>query len=84
MIMDRSELVELAKSILDKGYLMSLGVTDESGVWVCDVIYVHDDAMNVYWVSDPEVRHSQAIHKNGQVAATITVSNNPGEDNVGI
>lgn len=34
-------------------------------------------------MSDPEVRHSQAILKNNQIAGTITVSS-AGEDNSGI
>jgi uncharacterized protein YhbP (UPF0306 family) len=78
------DLNKLAAEILKKGHLMSLGTTDEWGVWVSDVIYIFDEQMNVYWLSDPEVRHSQAVLKDPQVAATITISNNKGEDNVGL
>src|SRR3989344_360336 len=74
---------ELIKEVLEKGYLMSLGTVDDGGVWVADVIYVHDAELNIYWMSDSEVRHSQAILKNKQVAGTITISG-PGEDNLGI
>ena len=62
---------------------MSLATIDKAGVWVADIIYIHDDDYNLYWMSDPDVRHSQAIHKRGKVAGTITVSG-PGEDNLGI
>ena len=78
------DLKKLAQSILDQGYLMSLGTLDDGGVWVSDVIYVHDDNFNIYWMSDPEVRHSEAILKNNKVAATITISNTLGEKNVGL
>ncbi|MDO8565504.1 MAG: pyridoxamine 5'-phosphate oxidase family protein [bacterium] len=61
--------------VLSKGYLMSLATQDDGGVWVADVIYVYDDNLNIYWMSDPEVRHSVAILKNNQVAGTITVTN---------
>ena len=78
------DLRELAKSILDQGYLMSLGTADDGGVWVSDVIYIHDDEFTLYWLSDAEARHSKAVEKNPKVAATITVSNNAGEENVGL
>lgn len=78
------ELRELVKSILEQGYLMSLGTFDKNGVWVSDVIYIHDDDFNLYWLSSPKTRHSQALRKNRKVAATVTVSNNAGEDNVGL
>ena len=77
------KIQKIAKEILDKGYLMSLATIDEGGVWVCDVIYIYDDDLNIYWMSDPDVRHSQAILKNNKVAGTITVSGQ-GEDNEGI
>ena len=69
--------------VLDQGYLMSFAVSDDGGVWASDVIYVHDDDLRIYWMSDPDVRHSKAIHANGNVAGTITVSGQ-GEDNLGI
>lgn len=73
----------LIKEVLEKGYLMSLATHDDGGVWVSDVIFVHDDDLNIYWMSDPETRHSKAIVHQNKVAGTITV-NNPGEDNLGI
>ena len=76
-------ITPLIKEVLDKGYLMSLATVDTHGVWVADVIDICDDDMNIYWMSDPSVRHSQAIHKNNNVAGTITVSVQ-GEDNLGI
>ncbi len=77
------EIKNLIKEVLDKSYLMSLATVDEGGVWVADVICIHDEGLSIYWMSDPETRHSQAIAKNNKVAGTITVSG-PGEDNLGI
>ena len=79
-----NDLRELVQTILAQGYLMSLGTIDDGGVWVSDVIYIHDDALNIFWLSDPDVRHSIAIRQNPKVSATITVSNNAGEPNVGL
>lgn len=76
------DIKELIKEVLDNGYLMSLGTLDSGGVWVCDVIYIYDNDLNIYWMSDPEARHSKALIKN-KVAGTITVSGQ-GENNLGI
>lgn len=78
-----TDIKQLIKDVLDKGYLMSLATTDDDGVWVADVIYIHDDDLNIYWMSDPDVRHSQAIIVNNRVAGTITISG-AGEDNLGV
>ncbi len=63
---------------------MSLATMDEGGLWVADVVFVFDENFNVYWMSDPEVRHSKAIFKNTQVAGSITISNKSKEPNLGI
>ncbi len=77
------DIKSLIKQVLEKGYLMSLGTQDEGGVWVCDVIYIFDEDLNIYWMSKPDRRHSEALFKNPQVAGTITVSGQ-GENNLGI
>lgn len=62
---------------------MSLGTLDDEGVWVSDVVYIHDENFNLYWISDPEARHSKSIVLNNKVAGSITISN-LGEKNAGI
>ena len=76
----RNKVIEILKT----GHLMSLGTIDGGGVWVADVIYIHDDDLNIYWMSDPECRHSKAISENSKVAGTITTSNKSKEPNLGI
>ena len=75
---------KLIVEVLEKGYLMSLATTDEGGPWVADVIFVYDDDLTIWWLSRPQTRHSKAIAHERRVAATITVSNRRGEDNVGL
>ena len=70
--------------VLRRGHLMSLATLDDGGLWVADLVYVFDVDFNIYWMSDPEVRHSKAILKNAQVAGTITISNKSKEQNLGI
>ena len=72
------------REVLEKGHLMSLATVDDGGVWVADVVYVYDDEFNIYWMSDPDVRHSKAILKNPQTAGSITISNKTKEKNLGI
>ncbi len=70
--------------VLNRGHLMSLATLDDGGLWVADLVYVFDEDLNIYWMSDPGVRHSKAILKNAQVAGTITISNKSKESNLGI
>ena len=81
--MNNKNLRDLIEEVLSEGYLISLATLDKSGVWVSDVIYIYDENFNIYWISDPEVRHSKALLENNKVAGTITVSR-PGENNLGI
>lgn len=76
-------LEKIVKEILDQGYLMSLGIYDENGPWVSDVIFVND-GLNLYWISSVNTRHSKALLKNKKAAATITLSNIGGEKNIGL
>ncbi len=63
---------------------MSLGVSDEQGVWVADVIFAHDDEFNIYWMSTADRRHSMAIEANPNVAAAITATQRPGDSDSGV
>jgi nitroimidazol reductase NimA-like FMN-containing flavoprotein (pyridoxamine 5'-phosphate oxidase superfamily) len=54
---------EKIKQVLEQGYILSLGTYDENGPWVADVRYISDDDFNIYWMSDPKFRHSEAIEK---------------------
>ncbi len=77
------DIKKLILEVLQKGYLMSLGTYDEGGVWVCDVIYIFDEDLNIYWMSKSDRRHSKAIGASPDVAGTITISAQ-GEYNLGI
>jgi uncharacterized protein YhbP (UPF0306 family) len=53
---------------------------DEHGPWVASVIYVFDDDLNIYWISLPNARHSQAIAKNEKAAGAILASHETGKE----
>ena len=70
--------------VLKSSHLMSLATRDDGGLWVADVIFIHDDSLRIYWMSHPDCRHSKAIAQDGQVAGTITASNKTGDPNLGL
>jgi len=87
MIASASNLPDIKKRIievLEKGYLLSLGTADESGPWVADVRYVSDGDCKVYWMSDPNCRHSKAIEKDPRVAGTVEPNYRFGTPNLGL
>ncbi len=78
------DIQQRIKEVLENTHLMSLGTLGENGVQVADVIFIFDDALNIYWMSDPDSRHSNAILNNNRVAATVTFSTKSKELNLGI
>ena len=85
LTMNDMDLLWLTKRTLERGYLMSLAVNDADGIWVADVIYIHDDDLNIYWMSRTNRRHSQAIDGGSdRVAATITVTHGPQDPDEGL
>lgn len=74
---------QLVEEILSEGYLMTIATHDTNGIWACDVIYVYDENLNLYWMSAPQTRHSHAISAMPEIAGTITVSHK-GQDNKGV
>src|ERR1700754_2964088 len=50
---------------------MSLGTSSDNRPWVCEVHFVYDDDLNLYWRSMPSRRHSQEIAQNPNVAGNI-------------
>jgi uncharacterized protein YhbP (UPF0306 family) len=81
--MNKHKIKKLVEEVLENGYLISLATVDDGGVWVSDVIYIYDNEFNIYWMSDPSARHSEAIIQNNKIAGSITVSGQ-GEKNLGI
>ncbi len=72
------DLNQLTREVLQRGYLVTLAVQDDNGVWAADVIYIFDEDLNFYWMSKPERRHSKAIDDgHNHVAGAIAVTQGP-------
>jgi hypothetical protein len=63
---------------------MSLGTSAGNKPWVCEVHFVYDDELNLYWRSKPSARHSQELAQNPNVAGNIVIQHGPGEKPLGL
>jgi uncharacterized protein YhbP (UPF0306 family) len=74
----QQDLGALARTIIDSNMYMVLGTADESGhPWVTPVYYASARYREFYWVSSPEVRHSQNIAVRPQISIVIFDSRVP-------
>ena len=58
---------------------MSLATVRDGKPWVCEVHFVYDDKLNLYFRSLQSRRHSQEIALNPQVAGNIVVQHSLGQ-----
>lgn len=72
------------REYLPKVLHMSLATCIDSKPWVCEVHYVYDDELNLYFRSKPDRRHSEEIAKNPNVAGNIVTQHSLGEKVRGI
>src|SRR5260370_2292460 len=63
---------------------MSLGTSQNDKPWVCEVHFVYDDNLNLYFRSLISRRHSQDIAANPHVAGNIVKQHAVGEYPLGL
>ena len=68
--MDEAELRAEILAFLDAHTVMSLATSGADGGHAASLMYARD-GLALYWVSDPESRHSREIEADPRVAATI-------------
>ena len=61
------------KKSLEKQRLMQLATVGKAGPWICTVHFIEDEALNLYWLSLPDRRHSKELAENARVAITVAV-----------
>ncbi len=64
---------EHIKKRLEKQRLMQLATVGKTGPWICTVHFIEDEALNLYWLSLPDRRHSKELAENPRVAITVAV-----------
>lgn len=63
---------------------MSLATCQNNKPWVCEVHFVYDVDLNLYFRSEPSRRHSQEIASNPRVAGNIVTQHQKGEKPRGV
>ena len=61
----------IVRELIDNSIHMSLATVSENKPWVCEVHFVYDEGLNLYWRSLPSRRHSKELMKNPYVAGNI-------------
>lgn len=72
------------REYLSKTLHMSLATTRNNKPWVCELHFVFDDNLNLYFRSLKSRRHSQEIADNPHVAGNIVTQHSIDEDAHGI
>lgn len=65
------ELFEEIREYLEAHHVLTLATVDDGGSWATPLFYVSDDAMDLYFLSDPSTRHCQAIAASPLVSAAL-------------
>lgn len=63
---------------------MSLATCVDGKPWMCEVHFVYDDELNIYWRSKQSRRHSQDIAQNPRVAGNIVEQHGMGDKPRGV
>lgn len=74
------DLRSLVQEVLRDGFVANLGVSDASGPWVTPVVYVLDDAFDLYWISIKDCQHSRAIAGNPRIAAAVIATHDTDQE----
>ena len=65
------DIEQIIREYIDKSLHMSLATSRDNQPWVCEVHFVYDDELNLYFRSLPSTRHSQEIAANPNVTGNI-------------
>jgi uncharacterized protein YhbP (UPF0306 family) len=65
------DVEKIIREYIDKSLHMSLATVSDNKPWVCEVHFVYDNDLNLYWRSLKDRRHSQEIAANPNVAGNI-------------
>lgn len=75
----------LVRDIIHNNQYMTLATTNEDGTaWASPVVYVYDEAYNLYFISRYNTRHVQNIERTHRLAVAIFDSHQPGSGGMGV
>jgi uncharacterized protein YhbP (UPF0306 family) len=73
------DVEKIVREYIDKSIHMSLGTSKDNKPWVCEVHFVYDEQLNLYFRSLKSRRHSQEIALNPNVAGNIVAQHSVDE-----
>ena len=73
------DIEKIVREYIDKSLHLSLGTCINDKPWVCEVHFVYDGQLNLYFRSLQSRRHSQEIAINSAVAGNIVKQHAPDE-----
>jgi uncharacterized protein YhbP (UPF0306 family) len=65
------DIEKVIREYINKTVHMSLGTSSGNKPWVCEVHFVYDEDLNLYFCSVPETRHCTELTQNPSVAGNI-------------
>lgn len=68
---DEKDPKRLVKHYLAEGKVVQIATANNNIPWICNVYYVVDNELNIYWLSYPSRRHSMDIAVNENIALTL-------------
>jgi len=80
--METSEVKKLITDNLNQTKMMQIATISDGKPWICNVWFVTDDDLNIYWLSSTKVRHSQAISIDPNVAIAFYKFQQPSDPSV--
>lgn len=67
------EIKKLIHKYLQEGRVISVATFSGDQPWSFNAYFAADENFNLYWISNPDTRHSKEIQNNSKVAATIPI-----------
>jgi uncharacterized protein YhbP (UPF0306 family) len=77
--LSQTDVASIINDYLQNVLHLSLATSVNDKPWVCEVHFVYDGDMNLYFRSLPTRRHSEEIAQNPNVAGNIVVQHERGE-----
>lgn len=73
------DIEAIVREYINKSLHLSLATANGNAPWVCEVHFVYDDNLNIYFRSLESRRHSQEVATNPNVAGNIVAQHTIGE-----
>lgn len=67
------EIRQTIDEVLEKAPVLSLATSLDDQPWIAVLLFVHDEDLNLYWLSHDDTRHSRELVHNSRCAISVTI-----------